>query len=57
MVTYLYLLDPVSYVFRSPFEYMTASIPTVIVSAVAYWIGSRVFYVRSGRFGYVAGPR
>lgn len=57
VVTYLYLLDPVSYVFRSPFEYMTASIPTVIVSAVAYWIGSRVFYVRSGRFGYVAGPR
>ena len=52
VITYLYLLDPVTYVSRSPFEYMTASIPTVLVAAVAYYLGTRVFYTRAGRFGY-----
>lgn len=52
VVTYLYLLDPVSYIFRSPFEYFTASIPTLIVTALAYYLGTLALYTRRGRFGY-----
>lgn len=56
VATYLYLLDPVSYVSRPPFEYLTASIPTVLVSAAAYWIGTVLFTRPRGLGGYAPAP-
>lgn len=49
---YLYLLDPVSYLSRTPFEYLTASIPTVFVAGATYWVASRLTYARVHAGGY-----
>ncbi|EHK82236.1 MULTISPECIES: cytosine permease [Rhodococcus] len=50
---YLYLLNPVTYLSRTPFQYLTASIPTVVVSGATYWILSRLAYSRSNTGGYL----
>lgn len=55
VLTYLYLLDPVTYISRPPFGYTTATIPTVLVSAAVYWIGARCILQPLGRGGY-SGP-
>lgn len=36
--TYLYLLNPVSYASRSPYEYLTASLPTAVVAGIVYYV-------------------
>jgi NCS1 family nucleobase:cation symporter-1 len=48
--TYIYLLDPVSYVSRAPFQYMTASIPSAVVAGLVFWLGT-VLIVRPRRIG------
>jgi nucleobase:cation symporter-1, NCS1 family len=52
VATYLYLLDPVTYVARDPFQYTTASIPTVFVAGLVYWLGTKLFLIPTGRGGY-----
>lgn len=51
-VTYVYLLNPLSYVSRSPYEFLTASIPTFFVGGLVYWIVTVAFVKPAGRGGY-----
>ncbi|MAK91486.1 MAG: hypothetical protein CMI13_09665 [Oleibacter sp.] len=39
---YSYLLDPITYESRAPFEYTTASIPTLVISAISYYLLTRI---------------
>ena len=51
-VTYLYLLNPLSYVSRSPYEYLTASLPTAFVGAAVYVLLTLVLVRPAGLGGY-----
>lgn len=35
---YIYLLDPVAYTSRAPYQYLTASLPTFFVGGLSYWL-------------------
>lgn len=48
--TYLYLLNPLSYVSAPSYEYLTASLPTAVVGGVVYWIATLVI-VRPAKLG------
>ncbi|MGI8393109.1 purine-cytosine permease family protein [Leucobacter sp. W1038] len=49
---YLYLLDPVTYISRPPFEFMTASIPALVVAGFVYWVGTKLVSIPAGKGGY-----
>jgi len=51
---YLYLLDPVTYASRAPFQYTTATIPTFVIAGLVYWIGSLLVAKPLNRGGYGA---
>lgn len=51
-VTYVALLQPVDYVPNSGFEYAGASLPALVVSGLAHWLGTVLVVRRSGRGGY-----
>jgi len=51
-VTYLYLLDPVSYESSPAYEYLGASIPTAIVAGVIYALVTLFFVRPAGKGGY-----
>jgi NCS1 family nucleobase:cation symporter-1 len=50
--TYLYLLNPISYASRTPYEYLTASLPTAFVGALVYLIVTLVLVRPAGMGGY-----
>lgn len=50
--TYLYLLNPITYVSRTPYEFMTAALPTALVSAIVYWVATVVLVKPAGKGGY-----
>ena len=50
--TYLYLLNPVSYASRSPYEYLTASLPTAVISGLVYWLVTVAVVKPAGKGGY-----
>ncbi len=52
IAVYLYLLDPITYTFRFPFQYLTASFPAAIVSGLVYVVGTVVFLRPRGMGGY-----
>ena len=52
IATYIYLLDPINYVYRTPFQYTTASFPAAIVAGVVYIVGVMLFLAPSGVGGY-----
>lgn len=52
VVTYVYLLDPVDYTSRAPFQYMTASVPAIVVSGAVFYVGTRLINQPLGRGGY-----
>ncbi|KWX68313.1 cytosine permease [Mycobacterium sp. NAZ190054] len=52
IVTYIYLLDPVTYVYRTPFEYLTATFPAAAVAAAVYVAGVLAFLRPRGAGGY-----
>lgn len=52
VATYLYLLDPVTYSSRAPFSYTTASIPTVVVAGLVYWLGTKLILRPLHKGGY-----
>lgn len=56
IATYIYLLDPVTYVYRSPFQYLTASFPAAVVAGLVYVAGVVVFLRPSGIGGYGESP-
>jgi NCS1 family nucleobase:cation symporter-1 len=51
-VTYLYLLNPVSYASRAPYDWLTASLPTAAVSGIVYWVVTVLVVRRAGLGGY-----
>jgi NCS1 family nucleobase:cation symporter-1 len=57
--TYIYLLDPVTYVYRTPFQYTTASFPAAISAGVVYILGTLLFLAprRSGGYGSMRSTR
>lgn len=52
VVTYIYLLDPVSYTYRAPFQFMTATFPAAIVAGAVYIAGVVIFLRPRGIGGY-----
>jgi NCS1 family nucleobase:cation symporter-1 len=50
--TYLYLLNPVSYASHTPYEYLTASLPTAFVGGVVYLIATLIFVKPAGKGDY-----
>lgn len=51
-VTYVYLLNPITYVSRTPYEYVTASLPAAVIGGLAFWIATLVLVRPAGRGGY-----
>jgi NCS1 family nucleobase:cation symporter-1 len=51
-VTYLYLLNPVSYVSHSPYEYLTASLPTALVGGLVYLVATLALVKPAGKGDY-----
>lgn len=52
ILTYLYLLDPISYESRSPYEYLTASLPTIFVTGLIYWALTQLITKPAKKGGY-----
>ena len=50
--TYLYLLNPLTYESRFPYEYLTATLPTCVVSGAVYAMLTVAWVRPSGRGGY-----
>ena len=52
--TYWYLLDPVTYVSHNTevFKWLSASLPSVVVSGFVYWILTRLVVIPAGKGGY-----
>lgn len=50
--TYLYLLNPVTYASRSPYEFLTASLPTAVIAGVAFAIVTLIVNKPAGKGGY-----
>ena len=53
-VAYVYLLNPVSYVSRGPYEYVSASIPAAVVAGLVYAVFTRLLVMPARRGGYEA---
>jgi NCS1 family nucleobase:cation symporter-1 len=51
-ITYILLLDPVSFESRSPYQYLSASLPAAGVAALLHVVLTRVIVTPSGRGGY-----
>ena len=49
---YVYLLNPITYKSHTPYQFMTASLPTTLLSAMVYIIVTRLVVIPSGRGGY-----
>jgi NCS1 family nucleobase:cation symporter-1 len=52
VVVYIYLLDPLNYISRWPYPYLTASLPTALLSAAVYWLVTRFWVAPRGLGGY-----
>lgn len=50
--TYIYLLDPLTYASHSPYEYLTASLPTAVVGGLVYFIVTKLLVKPAKRGGY-----
>lgn len=51
-VTYVYLLNPITYVSRSPYEYTTAALPAAVMGGLAFWLVTVTVVRRLKRGGY-----
>lgn len=52
VLTYTYLLNPITYVSHFPYQYISASIPTLCMAGFVYWLLSILFVKPAGRGGY-----
>jgi nucleobase:cation symporter-1, NCS1 family len=50
--TYMYLLNPVTYVSHSPYEYLTASLPTVVIAGAVHALITTLLVRSAGKGGY-----
>ena len=53
-IVYIYLLDPLAYESRWPYQYLTASLPTALISALVYGVVTRLWVAPRGMGGYRA---
>jgi NCS1 family nucleobase:cation symporter-1 len=51
-VTYVYLLDPLTYESRSPYEAVTASLPAAVAGGLVYLVVTLVLVKPAGKGGY-----
>lgn len=51
-VTYLYLLNPITYASRTPYELLTASLPTALVGGLVYLVVTLAIVRPAGKGGY-----
>lgn len=51
---YVWLLNPMTYESHGPYRFLTASLPTTLVSALVYIAITRLVVIRAGRGGYPA---
>lgn len=49
-VTYVYLLNPLTYASRAPYDILTASLPAALVGGVVYWLAT-VLWIRAKGMG------
>ncbi|MDH3229854.1 MAG: cytosine permease [Alphaproteobacteria bacterium] len=49
---YIYLLDPLTYVSRAPYEYVTASLPTAVIAGIVYLVLTKVVVQPARKGGY-----
>jgi NCS1 family nucleobase:cation symporter-1 len=49
---YLYLLNPLTYASHSPYDYTTATLPTVLVSGIVHLIATKLIVKPAGKGGY-----
>ena len=49
---YIYLLDPLTYASHSPYEYLTASLPTAVVAGIVYLIVTKLVVQPAKKGGY-----
>lgn len=49
---YVYLLNPLTYESHGPYRFMTASLPTTLVSALVYMALTKLLVIRAGLGGY-----
>jgi len=52
IATYIYLLDPVTYVYRPPFQFTSASFPAAIAAGLVYWLGAKLLWIPMRKGGY-----
>lgn len=52
--TYIYLLDPITYVYRPPFQFTSASFPAAIAAGLVYWLAVKLVWIPMRRGGYGA---
>ncbi len=50
--TYLYLLNPLTYVSHGTYDYTTATLPTLVVSGLIHIIVTKVVVKPAGKGGY-----
>jgi NCS1 family nucleobase:cation symporter-1 len=51
-ITYIYLLNPVTFVSHGWFKYTSASLPAIFISAGAYYLVSKMYVFKAGIGGY-----
>jgi cytosine/uracil/thiamine/allantoin permease len=51
-ITYFYLLNPLTYDSRVPYQYLTATLPTMAIGAFVYWFITRFVIIPLGWGGY-----
>jgi NCS1 family nucleobase:cation symporter-1 len=49
---YIYLLDPLTYVSRAPYEYVTASLPTAVIAGIVYLVLTKAVVQPARKGGY-----
>lgn len=52
--TYLYLLDPVLFTSRTPYEYISASLPSALAAGIAYALVTKLIVMPAGKGGYTS---
>jgi NCS1 family nucleobase:cation symporter-1 len=50
--TYLYLLNPLTYVSRSPYDITTASLPAVVIAGIVHVLATKLIVKSAGKGGY-----
>jgi NCS1 family nucleobase:cation symporter-1 len=50
--TYIYLLNPLTYVSHSPYDFTTASLPTIVIAGIVHILATKTIVKPAGKGGY-----